>query len=358
MTPLSALIALFGQLTSGVATATVGWAVVLLFGRVPQSKQPLLAGIGLGSLVWLTALIGVVIPVVGDVLVSAVPRPAFVPRDAVVALLVAMAVLLPLAIGLATVVAVPEADRPTGIHRVGQVLRGYPYALIVAVTILFLAVLRLVWRVRSLQRGWQSEHLPFIVKEGRYDTVVRDLQAALRASGLAVERRRAPRVLEVPPRMIALVGGPSVAAMIPDELAELAVDDLGILIYPSDIALLGPAELVARARAVIARSVAFTDAYLTLAKESEQVEDRLATIAREGRPARAALADIDAALASLVVPYEDWQTLYRLRLQVEHDQREARVGRTGALGLPFAERRSPDPASVPGVTRAPSAPAG
>lgn len=319
MTPLSVLAALFGQLTSGVATATVGWAVVLLFGRVPQSKQPLLAGIALASLLWLTALLAVIFPAVGHFIDSAIPRPAFLPLAWVDLAVLASVVLLPLAIGWATIAVVPEEARPSGLHRLAQVLRGYPYALIVAVTILFLAGLRLVRRVRSLQRGWQSDHLAFIVKEGRYDVVVRDLEAALRDAGITLERRRAPRVLEVPPRMVALVGGPAVAGMIPDELVEFRGDDLSILVYPSDIALLGRAELVAAARAVIARRITFSDAYLTLAKESEQVEDRLAAIAREGRPDQAQLAAVDNVLASLVVPYEDWQTLYRLRLQVEHD---------------------------------------
>lgn len=355
MTPLSVLVTLLGQLTSGVATATVGWAVVLLFGRVPQSKQPLLAGIGLGSLVWLLALVAVVVPTVGDILVSAIPRPAFVGREWLAALLIALAVVLPLAIGLATVAAVPESERPQGIHRVAQVLRGYPYALIVAVTILFLAALRLVRKVRSLQRGWQSENLAFIVKEGRYEAVVRDLEAALHEAGLDVERRRAPRVLEVPPRMVALVASPSDRAMIPDELFELDLDDLGILVYPSAIALLGPAELVARARAVIARRITFTDAYLTLSKESEQVEDRLAAMAREGAADPEAFAAIDEILASLVVPYQDWQTLYRLRLQVEHDHRGAALARDdvpGASAARIAASRPPDRPSVAGPTAA------
>lgn len=355
MTPLSVLVALLGQLTSGVATATVGWAVVLLFGRVPQAKQPLLAAIALGSLVWLITLIAVIVPTVGDLLVSAVPRPGFVPRDWLTAILIALAIVLPLAIGLATVAAVPEGERPQGLKELAQILRGYPYALIVAVTILFLAVLRLVRSARSLQRGWQSEHLAFIVKEGRYDTVVRDLETALREAGLPVERRRAPRVLEVPPRMVALVGGPSAAAMIPDELSELDLDDLGILIYPSDIALLGPAELVAKARAVIARRITFTDAYLTLAKESEQIEDRLATIARGGDPKPDELAEIDRVLASLVVPYEDWQTLYRLRLQVEHDQRAAHPSRARPEEVPAAKARPTRRPAVPGGTAAASA---
>jgi hypothetical protein len=184
--------------------------------------------------------------------------------------------------------------------------------------------------VRSLQRGWQSDQLAFIVKEGQYAAVAAELEAALHEAGLPVERRRTPRVVEVPPRLVALVGGPAVQAMVPDRLVEFDLDGLGILLFPSGAALLGEAELVARARAAIARRLTFAHAYLTLAKESEQIEDRLAAIAEEPRADPDELAAIDAILGSLVVPYADWQTLYRLRLQVEHEDRELGTPRARA----------------------------
>lgn len=353
MTVFSALLALFGQLMGGVATATVGWAIVLLFGRVPQAKQSLLAGIGLGSLVWLTALVAAVLPPAGDALVSAIPRPPFVGRDWLSTAVLATAILLPLAIGLATVAAVPEEARPRRAALVFQVLRGYPYALVLGLTILFLASVRLVRRVRSLQLGWQSDQLAFIVKEGRYEAVAADLEAALHEAGLPVDRKRTPRVVEIPSRLVGLVGGPAVRAMIPDELVEFDLDGLGILLFPSGAALLGEAELVARARAVIARRLTFAHAYLTLAKESEQIEDRLAAIAEHARPDPGELAAIDVILATLVVPYADWQTLYRLRLQVEHEDREhdakagpaapGRAGDTSPGGAWNRERHAPVP---------------
>ena len=41
------------RLMGGVATMTVGSAVILLFGRVPGEKRTLLSFIALGSLAWL-----------------------------------------------------------------------------------------------------------------------------------------------------------------------------------------------------------------------------------------------------------------------------------------------------------------
>ena len=64
-----------------------------------------------------------------------------------------------------------------------------------------------------------------------------------------------------------------------------------------------------------------SDAYLTAAKESEQVEDRLAEISRRGAVSAADFRPIDEIMASLAIPYHDWETLYRVRLQVENETR-------------------------------------
>ena len=128
MTVFSGLITVLGQLMGGIANMTVGWAVVLLFGRVPESKQGLLSGIGLASLVWIVAVIGILVPSAGGLLLAAIPRPGFVPIAWLQAGLLALAIGLPLAIGLATVYVVDPGARPRGLALAQQVLRGYPYA--------------------------------------------------------------------------------------------------------------------------------------------------------------------------------------------------------------------------------------
>ena len=319
MTIFSGMIAVFARLMGGIGRVTVGWALVLLVGRVPESKQGLLSSIGLASLIWITTVVAVVVPAAGNALLTAIPRPEFVEMNWLQLALLLLASLLSLAVGVATVYAMDEKARPTGRALVGQVLRGYPYTAVLAATILFLAVLRLVRKVRSLQRGRDSEHLAIIVKPGRYTTVADDVESALRDAGLPVERKRAPRAVEIPPKLIALVAGSD--REVPERLEAFDHDGLGILVYPSDISLLGPRESVARARSAIVRRLAFTDAYLTTAKESEQVEDRLAEIARKRDVSAADLQSIDETLRSLAVPYADWETLYRLRLQVENETR-------------------------------------
>jgi hypothetical protein len=321
MVIFSGLLTGFGRLIGAVATMTIAWATILMFGRIPESRRTLLSFMTLGSLAWLVALGGVLIPSIGAFLLAAVPKLPFVEDWWLRLVMVALAALLPLAIGFASVHFIAPESQPTGRDRTTQTLRGYLYTAVYAFTIVFLAAWGLLRKLRSLQKGWKSDHVPVIIKAGHYDSVVDDLDAALREADLPVERRVASRWLEIPLRLLAWAGGPTVADRIPDRLVELTSGDLGILVYPSDIALLGPKDLVSPARAAVARSLDSEHTYLTAAMEAEQIEDRLAELGRKPALSSADFAPIDEALNSIVAPYDEWETLLRLRLQVERERR-------------------------------------
>ena len=105
------------------------------------------------------------------------------------------------------------------------------------------------------------------------------------------------------------------------ELVEFEGDDISVLVYPSDVALLGRVDLVTAARAAIARRLASSDAYLTGTMESQQIEDRLREIARKPTVISTDFEPIDELLTTLDVPHAEWEILYRLRLQVEQERR-------------------------------------
>ncbi len=329
MVIVSGLFTALSRLIGAVATSTLGWATILLFGRVPQARQRLLSVIALGSIVWLIAVLGVVLPVAGDLIVAAVPRPSFIAAGWIRLSLLAIALLLPAAIGAASMALSPEDERDGPAARFEQLLRGYPYTAVLALTIVFLAAWGIVRNVRALRSGWESVHVPMIVKPGRYEAVVDDLASALSGAGIELERRHASRWFVVPPRLLATVAGRGVKGLVPDELVAFKADELGILVYPSDVAVLGRKDLVARARDAIARCLTFADAYLTNGKETEQIEDRLRELSQRPTVGPADFKPIDAQLTSLAVPYDEWETLLRLRLQVEHEALVARHPRGG-----------------------------
>jgi hypothetical protein len=325
MAIIAPLLAFLGRFVGKLIQMVFGWATILLFGRVPQSKQVLLSGVALGSIAWIAVLIGVLVPDLGTVLIAAVPAPDFLSDTWIrIAMLVA-AVVLPLLVGIAGLFLLDPEDRPGGLGRVVQVLRGYPYAAVLAFVLLWLAVIAPIRKIRSIIKGWADAHIPVVVKPGGYERVGNDLESTLDGAGLPIERAKAPVVLETPSKLLALVGGGSVRRLVPNRLLVLRNRGLEVTIYPSDVAMTGTKDQVARARAAIATRITFTAAYLTASKESQRVEDMLAKIAEADPRAELtwrAFDAVDAELARLILPHEEWEVLYRLRLQVEQEVRE------------------------------------
>ncbi len=346
MAILAPIIAFAGRQLGRLVQLVFGWATLLLFGRVPQSKQLLLAGVSAGALLWIVLLVGVAIPDFGAWLIAFVPIPDFIDEGWVRLAFLALAVALPLLVGLGGLMLMDPADRPTSFGgKVVQVLRGYPYAAVLAVVILFLLVVAPSFKLRSIAKRWDDAHIPIIVKPGGYEDVAGELEAAIDSAGLDLERTRAPRVLEAPSRLLALVGGESVRRLVPDEVVMLKAPSLEVTIHPSDVAMAGSKESVARARAAIADRLTKTEAYLTAAEEAQRVEDELRTL-RAADPtdpeARDAvidrLKDLDSRLARLTVPYEEWEVLYRQRLQVERDLLRAEDRSEDRTGAGLADR--------------------
>ncbi len=336
MAILATLFGLVGRYTGRLLTTTLGWASTLLFGRVPQNKQVLLAGATFGSLVWAVLLAGVVLPTVASILLVAVPLPDFVDPLWVRLAMLAGAIVLPLAVGFVIRLIPDAAERPTGRAAIADILRGYPLAAGLAVTLVFLAVVAVVTKARSVARRWADAHVPIVVKPGGYEKMVRDLEDALDQSGLGVSRRAAPMVLSVPGQLLAAIAGGSVRSLVPTRIWVLVRPDLEVTLHPSDILVAGTGLRVAQARAAIAARLTTTSAHLTTSAESRGIEDRIEAIAPGpsvdpapwGTPNARELREIDQALSQTMLPYDEWEILYRMRLQVERDLlRAARGGR-------------------------------
>jgi hypothetical protein len=322
MAIIAPLFAFIGRQIGKIVQMAFGWATVLLFGRVPQSRQLLLAGVALAAIAWVVALIGVAFPDAGAWLVALVPAPDFVDESWIRLAMLILAILLPLGVGAGGLFLMDPADRPHGIGgKVVQVLRGYPYAAVLAIVLLFLLVVAPIFKLRTIVRRWEDAHIPIVVEPGGYEQVAAEIENAVDAAGLDLGRARAPRVLEIPSRLLAAVGGESVRRLVPEKVVMLKAKALEVTIHPSDVAVVGSKEAVARARAAVADRLTQTRAYLTTAKEAQEVEDVLRELrsSTDAATALAALRAVDERLAALVVPYEEWEVLYRQRLQVERD---------------------------------------
>jgi hypothetical protein len=333
--------ALFGAVSrffGKILTTTLGWASTLLFGRVPADRQVFLAGLTFGSLLWVVVLVGVLVPDVGTFLLAFVPDQDVVPESTLRIGMLIAALLIPAGVGILTIVLAGGPRSPRSIAT--AVLRGYPLTALLAGLLAFLAGLAVARKVRSLAKGWTDSHVPLVVKPGRYDDVARDLDDAVRAEGLEVQPRPAPAIMSTPARWLAAVAGTGAGGLVPDRMILLDGQDVDILIYPMDVLISGKPDLVRRGRAAIASRLTTSHAHLTIAAEAQAIEDRLAELARGGDDveerrtfddrAETEFAEIDVALAEVDVPYEEWEVLYRQRLQVERDLRAASMAEAPA----------------------------
>jgi hypothetical protein len=307
--PIGALFAFVSRQLGRLLSLAFGWATLVLFGKVSKDKQLLLSIMALLSLVWPVAIAGIAVPSVGTFLLGLVTVPPWIENWVRIGMLV-LAIAAPLGVGY--VASRLRDSRPGAKGMVRALLAGYPNALALAVVLIWLMLVTPVIKLSAVVRRHETAHVPIAVKPGGYDTVVRDLSAALDRSEIRVRETRAPWPLAVPGRILALVGGAGVRALVPQQLVQLRGKGFVITIHPMDLGFTGKSKVLARVRAALVRELAFTQAYQTWTKESQEIEDALMRADQK----RTSVETIGRQLATIEIPYEEWEILYRILLQV------------------------------------------
>jgi hypothetical protein len=314
---IASLFALVGRFVGRVLTTTLGWASVLLFGRIPQDRQIWLAVLTFGSLAWVALAIGVLVPDAGAFLLAALPIPDWVPADLVRLAMLVGAVVLPAVIGGVTLLLQDPEDRPKGGDLVKQVALGYALVPTLALTLVVLAVAGTLAKLNSIVHRRQDAHVALVVRPGRYDSLVTTLDETLRGGGLVTSRGAGPSVLTIPAKALAKVGGGGIGRLVPDRLVVLQGPEVKVSVYPADLAITGTKDAVPKARALIARDVPSRDAWFTTTKEAQKLEDELAALETVDATVRSTkLPELDARLLDLEIDQETFEVLYRRRLQL------------------------------------------
>jgi hypothetical protein len=336
-----------GRFAGDLLMSALGWASSLLFGRVPRSHQVLLVLMMALSFLWLLVILSLLLPSIGSFMLAATPHPPFMDNGWLAVALIVNAVVLPLAIGLVGFLVPSAGERPTGLAVVGEILRGFILAPLISGLLIYLAALGMARKARSARHGWSDSHIAIVVEPDGYDQLADAVEQAVDDAGLDLTVREAPRALTLPGWLLTRVAGDNVRRLRPDRLLELTGRHLRIGIYPSDIAISGTTGSRTRARAAILSRLVTAAVHLTNSAEAQAVEDRLRRLARlqgDGRPSFDA---IDESLLALAVPTDEWDLLYRIRLQIERD---LLVGAEPGTAFPgHAPRQRP---AAAGVTRA------
>ncbi|HTK45426.1 MAG TPA: hypothetical protein VL749_08760 [Patescibacteria group bacterium] len=319
MTILISIFGFAGRFAGDLLMSALGWASSLLFGRVPRSHQVYLVLMMAGSFLWLVVVLSLVLPSIGSFLLAATPHPPFMDNAWLGWALLVTAIVLPLGIGLAGYLVPSGGERPEGLAALGELLRGYLLAPLISGLLIYLAGVGMARKLRSRRHGWRDIHIAIVVEPDGYEDLAAEVEAAVDSANVDVVARDAPRAVTVPAWLLTRVAGENVRRLRPDRLVELTGRHLRIGIFPSDIAISGAPGSRTLARAAILSRLVTAEVHLTTSKEAQAVEDELRRIARSKLAAAPSFERIDASMLDLDVPTDEWDILYRLRLQIERD---------------------------------------
>lgn len=344
MAILQVLLATIFRSLGKILNTAFGWATMLLFGKVSDSRQIYLSVIAFASVIWMVAALGVALPRVGAFLLAFVSLPESPDPNWIRLAMLVLALALPLAIGVVGLFLVEPARRPTGWAMARAVFKGYLYTLGLAVTLVLLLVSAPVLKLRDLLKWWSSTHIPVVVESRHYFSVVEEIEKVLRKGGRETTRTRCSWLLRWPTRVLTFcVGGP-MEGLVADELTVLRGSNFEVLLHPSDLVVRGRDNAVARIRMLLTEHLTFTRAYLTWSKEAHEIEDALTLLWRKAKmngpnsrhfdEQSTSLADIRRKLNLFNGTYEEWEVLYReelvvecrlLQLAVNHSENEHRI---------------------------------
>lgn len=305
------------------ASFALGWATALYFGQVPGKQGRVLAVISLLAAGWLLLLAGFGLPLLvgaAAVALDLLPRNFDVSAVVVAGLLAALVLTPPL---IAAVTVWVEFHRDRSIRRwLALVAPSYP-----ATASLGLGVLQMVVFTPFLvvQRLLKKRSLVQVALSMRKDTdddaLTEAVAGALRTLGIERLRiRKAEGFLAWPMRTVGYAVQHLIGAVVRGEPMHVAADGLQLYAYATNVAILGPSSKVHRARAALEREVPFAGAYLTWSEDSQRFEDAImeAHQANGGLQAlRRSLDEVQERIDAASLNVDEWNTLFRLRLQVE-----------------------------------------
>ena len=331
-----ALLILIPGMLKQVVTTAVGWSTVTLFGKVPRTREPYIFAMTTGAIVWIVALIGVAVQPFAAFLVAFLPLPGRVDQVVGWYAMLALAVVIPAAVAVATLRMLEPGDRPQGVRPLAVVLlKGYPHLLSLSIILVMMSVVTIVTRLRDRGRRWTERHVPVIVEPEVYPDVLREIQQVLENGGLSVRAERAGWSLRVPIKVLTLVAGSAIKDLLTEQLTTLRSDRLEVVLHLSDLVIRGPERDVNRARALLAEQLAFSAAYLTSDARANELEDRLRSIWRDVKDHPEASVDaaviarlegVERDLRTLDVSYEEWEVLMREKLLIERTLLQVATG--------------------------------
>jgi hypothetical protein len=312
------------QAISKSASFALGWATAIYFGQVPGRQGRILSVISLLAAAWLILVVGFGIPIlIGAALETAgVIGENFDVEPIHYLGLTAGVVLTP-----PVIVAMTEYAEFRGERRLSGWLRlvpvSYPATALLGASVLQMVAFTPILLVERWRRKRKLVQVPLVMREGTDDDDLAELiRSALDSIGLRdVASREATGPKSWPLRTVGFAVRHLLGAVVRGEPMRFAVDDIEILAHATNVAVMGPKEDAYRIRAALERTLPFGDAYLTWNEEAQGFEDELVDILRSTdgdlETMRRKLDRVQERIDVASLNSQEWNVLYRLRLQLE-----------------------------------------
>jgi Putative Actinobacterial Holin-X, holin superfamily III len=324
MALLNAIVAFIGRTVGKILSALLDWAVVALFGRVAGHRKYVLLGLMAAAAAWPILLFGVLWPKVAVFVVAFVPLSGSVATGWIRPIWIALALLVPVAVGLTLTLQAPP-ERRKGM--LAGILRGFPITAGLAAAFLILLATVPVLRVVSALRGREDSYVPLVTTDESYRVAADLVAETLRRHDIPVVAAAPPWWSALPSRILRRVGKSAFA----DYVAELAVylrsPELEVTFYPNTLLLRGAPSATARAHALVIEAVTGQpDMFQTLSPRAQEIERQIQRVwaayrvnpdAHENAPALLSrLEEITREMAQHPLAFEEWQVIYRQVLQL------------------------------------------
>ena len=314
------------QALSRSASFALGWATSLYFGQVPGRQGRMLSVVSLIAAGWVILVIGFGIPIlIGAALEAAgVIEENFDVEALTYAALVAAVVFTPPLIAAATVYAQFHDDRSVGTW-LGMIPVSYPATAMLGASVLQMVAVTPVLLFQRWRQKRKLLQVPLVMREGSDDDdLMQAVRGALASIGLdEVDVAEATGPKSWPLRTVGYASRHLLGAVVRGEPVRLAIDDLEIFAHATNVSIQGPKEEVYRVRAAMERELAFRNLYLTWNEEAQGFEDDLYRMYESDKDdveeLRTELDEVQARIDIASLNLEEWNVLYRLRLQLEQE---------------------------------------
>ena len=181
------------------------------------------------------------------------------------------------------------------------------------------------------------------------------LAGALERHGLALRRAKAPWHMTAPSKIMLRIGGAAFASMANEHVEFRKSEALEVAVLANETVLRGEPEAVGRAHALCAEVYGPRPVLQTFAADSRDLESQIKRVwsiyleqpraHRHAARLEARVREIAAGLSAKNLPWDEWQTIYRMLLQLDRALRgdPALLDQAALEEKPMDEKKLPLP---------------